>query len=49
VDGDPNVKKRMVTIDPTDLIGRTFLKDSEEMGNVLELVLFVLLLIKKKS
>jgi hypothetical protein len=32
VDGDPNVKKRMVTIDPKDLIGRTFLKDSEEDG-----------------
>ena len=30
LDGDPNVKRRMVTIDPDDLIGRTFLKDSEE-------------------
>jgi hypothetical protein len=42
VDGDPNVKKRMVTIDPKDLIGRTFLKDSEEDGQCLELVLFML-------
>jgi hypothetical protein len=30
--GDPTVKKRMVTIDPKDLIGRTFLKDTEEDG-----------------
>ena len=41
LDGDPSVKQRMVTIDPKDLIGRTFLKDSEETDNVLELVLFV--------
>jgi hypothetical protein len=32
VDRDPNVKKRMVTIYPKDLIGRTFLKDSKEDG-----------------
>jgi hypothetical protein len=32
VDVDPNFKRRMVTIDPKDLIGRTFLKDSEEDG-----------------
>ena len=32
LDGDPSVKQRMVTIDPKDLIGRTFLKDSEEDG-----------------
>jgi hypothetical protein len=32
VDGDPNLKKRMVTIDPKDLIGRTFLKETEEDG-----------------
>ena len=32
MDGDPSVKRRMVTIDPKDLIGRTFLKDSEEDG-----------------
>jgi hypothetical protein len=31
-DGDPNVKRRMVTIDPKDLIGRTFLMDTEEDG-----------------
>ena len=31
-DDDPNVKRRMVTIDPKDLIGQTFLKDSEEDG-----------------
>ena len=31
-DDNPNVKRRMVTIDPKDLIGRTFLKDSEEDG-----------------
>jgi hypothetical protein len=31
-DSDPNVKHRMVTIDPKDLIGRTFLKDSEDDG-----------------
>jgi hypothetical protein len=30
--GDPSVKCRMVTIDPKDLIGRTFLKDEEEDG-----------------
>jgi hypothetical protein len=30
MDGDPTVKKRMVTIDPKDLIGSTFLKDTEE-------------------
>jgi hypothetical protein len=32
VDGDPNVKCRMVTIDPEELIGRTLLKDAEEDG-----------------
>jgi hypothetical protein len=33
LDGSPSVKRRrMVTIDPNDLIGRTFLKDSEEDG-----------------
>jgi hypothetical protein len=32
VDGDPNIKKRMVTIGPKDLIGRIFLKDSEDDG-----------------
>jgi hypothetical protein len=32
VDVDPNVKRRMVTIDPKGLIGRTFLKDAEEDG-----------------
>jgi hypothetical protein len=32
VDRDPNVKKRMVTIGPQDLIGQTFLKDAEEYG-----------------
>jgi hypothetical protein len=32
VDRNPNVKKRMVTIDPLDLIGRPFLKDAEEDG-----------------
>ena len=32
LDDDPSVKRRMVTIDPKDLIGRTFLKDSEEDG-----------------
>jgi hypothetical protein len=32
LDSDPSVERRMVTIDPKDLIGRTFLKDSEEDG-----------------
>ena len=32
LDSDPSVKRCMVTIDPKDLIGRTFLKDSEEDG-----------------
>jgi hypothetical protein len=32
VDGDPNLKKRIVTIDPNYLIGRTFLKETEEDG-----------------
>jgi hypothetical protein len=32
VDKNPNVKKRMVTIDPQDLIGRTFLNDVEKDG-----------------
>jgi hypothetical protein len=33
LDGDPSVRRRtMVTIDPKELIGRTFLKDSEEDG-----------------
>jgi hypothetical protein len=32
LDGDPSVKRSMVTIDPKELIGRTFLKDSEEDG-----------------
>jgi hypothetical protein len=32
VDRNPNVKKRMVTIDPHDFIGRNFLKDAEEDG-----------------
>jgi hypothetical protein len=31
-DDDPSIKRRMVTIDPKDLIGRTFLKDTEEDG-----------------
>jgi hypothetical protein len=31
-DGDPNVKRRMVKIDPKEIIGRTFLKDSEADG-----------------
>jgi hypothetical protein len=32
LDDSPNVKQRMVTIEPKDLIGRTFLMDSEEDG-----------------
>jgi hypothetical protein len=33
LDSSPSVKRRrMVTIDPKDLIGRTFLKESEEDG-----------------
>jgi hypothetical protein len=32
LDGGPSVKQRKVTIHPKDLIGRTFLKDSEEDG-----------------
>jgi hypothetical protein len=32
IDGDPSVKRRMVAIDPKDLIGRTFLKIEEEDG-----------------
>jgi hypothetical protein len=32
LDDDPSVQRRMVTIDPKDLIGRTFLKDLEEDG-----------------
>jgi Reverse transcriptase (RNA-dependent DNA polymerase) len=32
VDCSPSVNRRMVTIDPKDLIGRTFLKDAEEDG-----------------
>jgi hypothetical protein len=32
IDGDPSVKRRMVTIDPKDLIGRNFLKNEEEYG-----------------
>ena len=33
MDDNPTVKRRrMVTIDPKDLIGRTFLKDAEEDG-----------------
>jgi hypothetical protein len=32
IDNDPSVKRCMVTIDPKDLIGRTFLKDEEEDG-----------------
>jgi len=31
-DSGPTVQRRMVTIDPKDLIGRTFLKDTEEDG-----------------
>jgi hypothetical protein len=31
-DDDPSIKRRLVTIDPKDLIGRTFLKDTEENG-----------------
>jgi hypothetical protein len=33
-DSDPNVKRRMATIDPKDLIGRTFLKNSEGYGQL---------------
>jgi hypothetical protein len=32
LDGNPSVSRRMATIDPKDLIGRTFLKDTEEDG-----------------
>jgi hypothetical protein len=32
LDYSPNVKQRMVTIDPKVLIGQTFLMDSEEDG-----------------
>jgi hypothetical protein len=32
VDVDPNVKRRMLTIDPKDLIGRYFLKSAEDDG-----------------
>jgi hypothetical protein len=32
MDGDPTSKKCMVTIDPNDLRGHTFLKDTEEDG-----------------
>ena len=32
LDEDPSIERRMVTIDPEDLIGRTFLKDSDEDG-----------------
>jgi hypothetical protein len=49
VDGDPNLKKRMVRIDPQDLIGRTFLKKQRKMVNGLELVLSVLLLRRMMS
>jgi hypothetical protein len=31
-DDDPGIKRRMVTIDPKDLIGQTFLKDTKEDG-----------------
>jgi hypothetical protein len=31
-DNDPNVKRRMVSIDPKDLIECTFLKDSKDDG-----------------
>jgi hypothetical protein len=32
MDGDPNLKKRIVTIEPKNQIGRTFLKETEEDG-----------------
>jgi hypothetical protein len=32
LDDDPSVQRLMITIDPKDLIGRTFLKDLEEDG-----------------
>jgi hypothetical protein len=32
LNGDPIAKQRMVTIDPKDLIGRTFLMDMEDDG-----------------
>jgi hypothetical protein len=32
LDDSPNVKQRIVTIDPKDLIGQTFLMDFEEDG-----------------
>jgi hypothetical protein len=32
LDDSPNVKQQMVTIDPKDLIGLTFLMDSKEDG-----------------
>jgi hypothetical protein len=31
-DDDPSIKRRMVTIDPKDLIGSSFLMDTEEDG-----------------
>ena len=31
-DNDQIVKRRMVTIDPKDLIGKTFLKDTDDDG-----------------
>jgi hypothetical protein len=42
-DGNPSVSKRMATIYPKYLNGRTFLKDNEEDGQRFVLVLFALL------
>jgi hypothetical protein len=42
-DCGPNVKQRMVTIDLQDLIGWTFLMDTEHDGQLFRFVLFVLL------
>jgi hypothetical protein len=30
LDGNPSVRRRVATINPKDLIGQTFLKDTEE-------------------
>jgi hypothetical protein len=38
MDGDPTVKKRMVTIDPKDLIGHTFLKETGEDGKCVSML-----------
>jgi hypothetical protein len=49
VDGGPNVKQHFVTIDLKDLVGRTFLMDTEDDGQQFRARVVCSVYIKRKS